>query len=105
MLFLSKYRFMIRNPRGMDDLHGCRKFPEATGSRRDADVFINHIPVVYPSGSYAVQIAPAICYAVLNHKTVLAIQRTIRAKVSKKYIHTNYLANFRVILVASAHTQ
>ena len=28
---------MIRNPRVMDDLHGCRKFPEATGSRRDDD--------------------------------------------------------------------
>jgi hypothetical protein len=25
------------------------------------DVFINHIPVVYPSGSFAMQIAPAIC--------------------------------------------
>jgi hypothetical protein len=51
-----------------------------------SDVFINHIHVVYPAGSYAVQIAPAICYAVSNHKAVLAIQRTIRAKVSYDFL-------------------
>jgi hypothetical protein len=37
IILLSEYRFMIRNPGVMDDLHGCRKFPEATGSRRDDD--------------------------------------------------------------------
>jgi hypothetical protein len=38
------------------------------------DVFINHIPVVYPSGNHVVQIAPAICYAISDHKAVLAIR-------------------------------
>jgi hypothetical protein len=42
-----------------------------TGSYRD--VFINHIHVVSPSGSYAVQIAPAICRAISDDKAVLAI--------------------------------
>ena len=56
---------MIRNPRGMDDLHGCRKFPEATGSRRDDDRELQ-----------------GCIHAISNHKAVLAIQRAIHAKTS-----------------------
>jgi len=51
-----------------------------TGSYRD--VFINHIHVVSPSGSYAVQIAPSIYHAFSDHRAVLAMRKIIRASFS-----------------------
>ena len=41
-------------------------------------VFTHRIHAVHPSGSYAVQIAPAICYALSNHKAVLATHNVVR---------------------------
>ena len=58
---------MIRNPRVMDDLHGCRKFPEATGSRRDADKELQ-----------------GCIHAFSDHEAVLAL-RFDRGKISTQY--------------------